>query len=185
MSVLTASAALICAIVLGQAAFSPSQPGPPVIQGKVTGYGIFGVSKETRKIIIKSQETPSGRSWAQFGLPILMTPTNRVPAKMGVRFGIIYEINNVPNPDGLIILTKITRYPPIIKPNGTISGGYTSFEEHRVKSGKVVGSTGFEFDHDYELATGDWEFEIQFRGQTICKQMFTVYKESLIMPKRL
>jgi hypothetical protein len=104
---------------------------------------------------------------------------------MGVRFGIIYEINNVPSPDGLIILTKITRYPPIPKPNGTISIGYKSFEEHRVKSGKAAGSTGFEFDHDYELAAGDWEFEIQFRGQTICRQMFIVYKDRLIMPKRL
>jgi hypothetical protein len=126
-----------------------------VIQGKVTGYGIFRVSKEAKEIIIKSQETPSGLSRAQFGLPILITPTNRVAAKMKVRFGIIYGINNVPSPDGLIILTKITRYPPITKPNGTISIGYTSFEEHRVKNGKVAGSIGFEFDHDYELATGD------------------------------
>lgn len=127
--------------------------------------------------IIQSPETPSGITRVPAGAPIFISVTNRIPAKIGVRFGFVYEIANVAAPDGAVEITKIAKHPAITKPDGTTSKGFTFVEKQFVTGGKVVGWTGYGFDHDYELATGDWEFEMQFGGQTVCKQKFTVFKE--------
>lgn len=88
-----------------------------------------------------------------------------------------FEISNVPLPDGEVEVTKIARHPAITKPDGTTSKGFTFVEKQWVKDGRVVGWTGYGFDHPYELAAGDWEFEMQFKGKPVCKQKFTVFKE--------
>jgi hypothetical protein len=145
------------------------------MQGKVTSYGLFRVSGKEE--IIHSPETPSGITRVPAGTPILIASTNRVPAKIGVIFGFQYEIANVPAADGVVEITKIARHPAITKPDGTTSKGFTFVEKQYITGGRVVGWTGYSLDHDYELANGDWEFEMQYAGQTICKQKFTVFKE--------
>ena len=89
----------------------------------------------------------------------------------------IYEISNVPAPDGVVEVTKIAKHPRISKPDGTTAVGFTSVEKQFVHAGMVVGFTGYGFDHDYELVAGNWEFEMQYEGKTICTQKFTVVKE--------
>ena len=154
-----------------------SVAGLPPVQGKVLCYGIIGVRGDTKEITVKSPETLSGFSRRSDREPILLVPTNRIPAKIGVRFGMKFEISDVPEPDGLAQVTVIVRYPPITKPDGTVSVGFKRSEEAPVKKGKVTGWWWYSFDHDYELVTGDWEIEIQFRGQKICSQTFKVFKE--------
>ena len=127
--------------------------------------------------IVKSPETPSGITRIPAGAPFIATSTNRVPAKIGVIFGFWYEIDNVPALDGEVGLTTIVRHPSITKPDGTVSNGFTTIEKQDIKSGRVVGMTGYELDHDYELVAGDWQFEMQYGGVTVCKQKFTVFKE--------
>jgi hypothetical protein len=145
------------------------------IQGKITNFGIFrSASKEE---VIKSPQTPSGVTRVDVGGPILVCATNIIPAKIGILFGMSYEISNVPGPDRVIDVTKIARHPRITKPDGTTTDGFTSIEKQPVLGGKVEGFTGYGFDHDYELVAGDWEFEIQYGGQTIGTQKFTVLKE--------
>jgi hypothetical protein len=145
------------------------------MQGKVTSYGLYRVSGKEE--VIHSPETPSGITRIPAGTPILIVSTNRVPAKIGVIFGFQYEITNVPASNGVVEITKIVGHPVITKPDGTTSNGFTFIEKQFVNDGKVVGWTGYELDHDYELATGDWEFEMQFGGRAVCKQKFTVFKE--------
>jgi hypothetical protein len=155
------------------ASFSVASAGET--QGKVASYGLFKTSNKEE--IVKSPETTSGVTRIPAGTPILTISTNRIPAKIGVRFGMWYEITNVPAPDGEIEVTKIAKHPAITKPDGTTSKGFTFVEKQWVKDGRIVGWTGYGFDHNYELATGDWEFEMQFKGKTVCKQKFTVFKE--------
>lgn len=145
------------------------------MQGKVTSCGLFRFSGKEE--IIQSPQTPSGITRVPAGTPILIASTNRIPAKIGVRFGFQYELINVPVPDGVVEITKIARHPAITKPDGTISKGFTFVEKQFLTGGRAVGWTGYGLDHDYELATGDWEFEMLFAGQTVCKQEFTVFKE--------
>jgi hypothetical protein len=145
------------------------------IQGKITGFGIFRFA--SKEEFIKSPETPSGVTRVTVGTPILVSATNVIPAKIGLRFGMSYEISNISGPDRVIDVTKIARHPRITKPDGTTTDGFTFVEKQNVQGGKVEGFTGYGFDHDYELVTGDWEFEIQYGGQTIGIQKFTVVKE--------
>ena len=145
------------------------------MQGKVTNYGLLRFSD--REEIIRTPETPSGITRVTAGTPIFVVTTNQIPAKIGVRFGFKYEIANVPAPDGVVEITKIVKHPVITKPDGTTAKGFTFVEKQPVTGGRVVAWTGYGLDHDYELVTGDWEFEMQFAGQTVCKQKFTVYKE--------
>src|SRR5207249_296509 len=145
------------------------------VQGKVLSYGLFRFSGKEE--IVNSPETTSGVTRVPAGTPILIASTNRIPAKMGVRFGMSYEIINVVAPDGQIKVTKIARHPKITKPDGTTSEGFTFTEPQWIKGGRVVGWTGYGFDHDYELAAGDWEFEMQLEGKTLLKQKFTVFKQ--------
>ena len=144
------------------------------VHGKVMSYGLFKVSGKEE--IVKSPDTPSGVTRIPAGTPMLLISTNRVPAKIGVRFGMWYEITNVPASDGEIEVTKVARHPTIKKPDGTISKGFTFVEKQWVKDGRVVGWTGYGFDHDYELSTGEWEFEMQFKGKAVCMQKFVVFK---------
>ncbi len=145
------------------------------IQSKILNCGIFRFS--SKEEVISSPETPSGITRVPAGAPIFVSATNRIPARIGIRFGMTYEINNLPVPDGEVEITKIAKHPLITKPDGTTSTGFTFVEKQLVKDGHVVGWTGYGFDHDYELATGRWEFEMQFDGKTLCKQEFVVFKE--------
>jgi len=144
-------------------------------QGKVLNYGLFKPSGEEK--IVKSPETTSGFTRIPAGTSILIASTNRIPARLGVRFGMWYEITNVAAPDGEIEVTKIARHPTIKKPDGTTAMGFTFVEKQWVKAGRILAWTGYGFDHSNELVAGDWEFEMQFKGKTVCKQKFTVFKE--------
>jgi hypothetical protein len=144
------------------------------IQSKVLNYGIFRFSPKEE--VISSPETPSGITRIPAGAPILVSATNQIPARIGIRFGMTYEINKLPVPDGEAEITKIAKHPPITKPDGTTSTGFTFVEKQLVKNGPIVGWTGYGFDHDYELVTGRWEFEMKFDNKTLCKQEFIVFK---------
>ena len=119
------------------------------IQGKIVNYGLFKVSGKEE--ILKSPETPSGVTRVPAGTPILTATTNRIPAKIGVRFGMWYEITNLPIKDGELEVVKSATHPAITKPDGTTSKGFTFVEKQWVKDGRVVGWTGYGFDHNYEL----------------------------------
>ena len=99
--------------------------------------------------------------------------TNRIPVKIGVIFGFGYELENVPAPDGVVeTVLKSRGIRPLRNQTAAPPTGFTDVEKQIVKSGRVAGWTGYELDHDYELALGEWEFEMQFAGQTVCKQKF-------------
>jgi hypothetical protein len=148
----------------------------PGIQGKVTSFGIFRVAGKEE--IIPAPEMPSGLNRIiRTDDAILVSSTNVIPAKIGVRFGMKYEISNLPGPDGLVVVTEVAKHPRITKPDGTTADGFTSVQKYLVHEGKIVGFTGYSFDHDYELAAGSWEFEMQYGGKTVCSQKFIVVKE--------
>jgi len=147
----------------------------PTVQGRITSYGLFRFP--SKPVFENAPGAPEGISGKLARAPILISETNRVPAKTGVRFGLTFEITNMPVPDGVVKLTKIVRHPLMTKPDGTTSNQYTSIEKFAAQGGKVVGWTGYGLDLDYEIVTGDWEFEMQSEGKCICKQKFVVVKE--------
>jgi hypothetical protein len=154
-------------------AFCFSVANADEVTGKIISCGIFAVPfKHT------TQEVPealSGTMRIYSGLPNLIVATNRLTAKIGVHFGIIYEISNLPVKDGEEVeLVRVYKYPTIKKPDGTTSQGYEWRPKEFVKDGRVVDYFGYGLDHDYELVPGVWEFEIKYKGKTLCAQSFVL-----------
>ena len=143
------------------------------VTGKIISYGIFAVP-----IKYATQEVSqalSGTMRIYSGLPNLMVATNHLTAKIGVHFGIIYEISNLPVKDGeKVELVRVYKYPTIKKLDGTTSQGYEWKPKEFVKDGRVVDYFGYGLDHDYELVPGVWEFKIKYKGKTLCTQSFVL-----------
>jgi hypothetical protein len=146
------------------------------IQGRVTSFGIFSLSGQ--ETILKGRKAPTGVSIIPANAPVLVMATNMIPARLGIRFGMYYEIKNLRLKDGSPIeVVKSLRHPAMTTPDGVTSKGYQSGEKQRVIDGRVVGWTGYGFDKDFELLPGIWEFEMRFEGKLVCKQQFTVFRE--------
>jgi hypothetical protein len=144
-------------------------------RGKITDYGITKLSNE--QMIIKDPHSPTGERRVPNAANVLVI-TNRIPARIGVNFGIAYEISNLQLKDGETVeVVSAARFPVMTKPDGTTSNGYDGIVKLRVQDRRAAGSTGYSFEHDYELVPGSWEFEIRFQGRTLCKQEFTVFLE--------
>jgi len=146
------------------------------INGKVITFGQYqAIGQEN---IIETPNTPSGKSRVPSTGFVFLNATNVIPAKLGVRFGMEYEISNIPEPDGPITVTVIKSHPRMTKPDGSFSQSFKSVEPAFLKSGKIHSKTGYGFEHNYELVTGDWTFELQYDGKSICIQKFTVVSDT-------
>jgi Domain of unknown function (DUF3859) len=151
-----------------------SVAGAAEVQGKVTRHGVFEVSG--REETVNSPETTTGVTGILADAPLLVASTNRIPAKIGVNFGLWCEIANVPVANHEVELTVVVTHPAITRPDGTIWKGFTTVEKASARNGQVVSWTLYRLEYAYELVTGEWEFEIQFKGETVCKQTFTTFK---------
>jgi hypothetical protein len=164
---------LLFVIVL---ALSATQLSGADVQGKVLNYGIF--KKADKEEIIKTPETPSGVTRVPAGTLAIVSATNRIPAKIGIRFGITYEVSNLSAKNGEFIeVVKVTKHPAMTKPDGIASKGFTIVERVAVKDGRAIAQTGYGFDHEYELVPGEWQFEMKFERKTLLKQEFIVFRE--------
>jgi hypothetical protein len=150
---------------------------PPNATGKVNEYGIYRTTQQIPQDLVKTPESIVGLDKTPGRGMHLISLTNRIPAKIGVHFGMRYTLLNLPVPDGVVGITKIARHPLMVKSDGTISTCYTNVQKQIVRSGWTAGFTGWSFDHDYELLPGPWEFELRYEGKLLCKSEFTVFKE--------
>ena len=101
--------------------------------------------------------------------------TRMILARKGVRFGFDYEITG--GKKGPVDVMIIVTHPPIQKPDGSVSNGFKFKERIPVVDGKARGFTGYSFDHDYELAPGEWKFEFWVREGKILEWSFVACRE--------
>ena len=136
-------------------------------------YGIFKVVTEEMKE--NAPKTTSGvRTVA--AQAFIEEPTDKIPASMGVRFGIEYSIVGLPTNDEVVI-RKVVNHPPITTPDGTTKQGYTlDLKSHTTKDGTVSSLTGYGFDHAYELVPGEWKIELWYNNRKLLEKSFTVYR---------
>ncbi len=100
------------------------------------------------------------------------TPTNRVPARLGISFGVVYYLDHwqmkmeVP-------LRCCIYHPPLFPPNGKGKRTHVAFE--------FTGDTDdenfsfFTFDHPWEIASGRWVFRVFYQNIKLVDQAFDVY----------
>ena len=105
----------------------------------------------------------------------LLVSTTRIEAKIGIHFGMRYRVVGRPNLTS-VRLVSVTQYPePGLKnPKG---GNAQTRGEHGLFA--TIGQTnyrGYVFEHDWELVTGTWTFELWDGDRKLASQAFDVVK---------
>ena len=101
--------------------------------------------------------------------------TTRVPARIGIRFGVRFDLIGEPA-RAVVPLRAIWRFPApgLRDPKGGKT--YTqSVEEFSSPIGEPR-QRGYGFDNDWELVPGDWTLEILHGQNRLLTQTFTVYR---------
>ena len=95
--------------------------------------------------------------------------TTDIPMKMGLSFGLIFEIYNYPSQETFVVKTT-TSHPEITGYDGKVStvniwDNTISYEGNNTHGGEA----GFLFEEKYELKPGTWKISVNFNNQTIEK----------------
>ena len=111
--------------------------------------------------------------------PTFTAVTDRIPAQLGVRFGIVFELTNLPRTQNAAVgIRLVTRHPPFREPDGTTSTGTERELRLPVKGqDRIVSWTGAGFDHKEELVPGTWTFEVRSFTKLLCKKDFIVVRK--------
>jgi uncharacterized protein DUF3859 len=129
---------------------------------RILNYGIF-----TEVETYQSRDAPGTAG----GKEILAHPraaierTDRVPARLGVMFGVVHSFEDIPE-GGFV--AGLVRHPPL-----PAAGGGTKTESLLRKEPESP-ATGFRFDRPGEVVRGDWSFEFHYQGNVLCRQTFIV-----------
>jgi len=99
----------------------------------------------------------------------LTKETREVMGQLGTAFGFRYRVHGVP--EGATVTIR-TRHPKLTDPETGKSMDYGE-RDQTVTPGEER-YTGFSFDATYEIAEGDWSFQIIYQGQVIGEQKFKV-----------
>jgi hypothetical protein len=146
------------------------------LQGRIVGGGTYTVTDRHRDFA-----NPGGDRipYHLFKDPPTFTAvTDRIPAKLGVRFGIVFELTNLPViQNGKVNIVLVTRHPPFRNRDGATAT--TDEEPVRIAVGgrdRIVSWTGFGFDRPETVVPGIWTFEIRSKDRLLCKKDFTVVR---------
>ena len=103
----------------------------------------------------------------------LVERTTTIVARLGVRFGYIYQVIGKPGAREVPLrLVALFPQPGLRNPQ---TGNTTVTEE--VTMAKAVGEPHvdlYSFEHDWELVPGVWTFQIWYEGTKLAEQTFTV-----------
>ena len=101
--------------------------------------------------------------------------TSRVPARLGVRFGIRFSLIGAPQ-RAVVPLRAVWRFPaPGLRDPGSGKVYSESIEEFSSPIGELR-QRGYGFDNDWELVPGEWTLEILHGQRRLLTQTFTVYR---------
>jgi hypothetical protein len=148
------------------------------IQGRIVGYGTYTVTDKYKQFKTPGSISGFGRSYME--PPTFTAVTDHIRArKNGVRFGIVFELTNLPKIQhatvGIILVVK---YPPVHRPDGTTSTHFAQSTRMAVRGrDRIVSWTGYGFEHDYEMVPGIWTFEVRSYSRMLCKKDFTVVRD--------
>jgi hypothetical protein len=146
------------------------------LKGRIVGGGTYRVTNNYRVGNIPGLD--SGVSRWYMDPPTFTAVTDRIVAKMGVRFGIVFELTNLPTIQNAAVgIVLVSKHPLIRSPDGTTSTG----TERRLRlsvrgQDRIVSWTGFGFDHREDLVPGTWTFEVRSYSKLLCKKDFTIVR---------
>jgi len=103
----------------------------------------------------------------------LLEQTDRIPARLGVHFGL--RLRAVGNIDGaeMDVVCSDT-YPGLPDPGRTTP--MTEGEFSQVFRLNEISPSLFTFEHEWEMVPGEWTFSFWHRGKQMAEKTFTVYQ---------
>lgn len=101
--------------------------------------------------------------------------TTRVPAAVGVRFGLIFDLIGAPS-GAVVPLRAIWRFPAPGLRDPRSGKVYTESVEDFPSPIGEPRQRGYGFDNDWELVPGEWTLEILHGQRRLLSQTFTVYR---------
>lgn len=113
------------------------------------------------------------------GLPItvvkkfdLVEKTNRIPIERGKRFGFYIFVNNT-GMESIEVEIRII-HPEFFDPYmGALSS--VNMSKMVIKDG-TMRYEGYILEEDYEMVSGEWRFEVWYKGRMYTKQIFILEK---------
>jgi hypothetical protein len=102
----------------------------------------------------------------------LVTQTETVRARIGMRFGVKYQIVGRPQ-NHKVAITWITHFPAA----GMINANGEKFEKNEFEMETKIGEQTYRtytFDEAWEIVPGDWVFEFHYQGRKLGEKRFTV-----------
>jgi hypothetical protein len=153
-----AAAAALSLALLAQ----PSAAQPRV---EIMDYGIYATGARTT---IPMPMSVSGKMNLVANVR-LTEKTREVLGQLGTSFGFRYRILGVPSGAKVTIRTL---HPRLTNPETGKSMNYGEREQDAGDSSERY--TGYSFDSSYEIAEGEWAFQIIYEGRVIGEQKFKV-----------
>ncbi|MEY2518320.1 MAG: hypothetical protein QOF24_79 [Verrucomicrobiota bacterium] len=146
------------------------------LKGRIVGYGTYTVTNNFR--VIETPSSSAGVARAFMDPPTFTSVTDRIRAKVGVRFGIVFELTNLPKIQNATVgIVLVRKHPPWRSPDGATSTHLERSVRMLVRGqDRIVSWTGIGFDHDYEVVPGIWTFEVRSYSRLLCKKDFTVVR---------
>jgi hypothetical protein len=99
--------------------------------------------------------------------------TDQIPKTIGSRFGLRYSISGLPSQPGSDVSVALI-HPTIQKREGTTTTGYEVQVGTQPVNGTIMNYSGYSLDHDYELVSGEWTFEVRYKNQKLVSKTFHV-----------
>jgi hypothetical protein len=106
---------------------------------------------------------------------VLLAPTTRVEAKIGVHFGLRYRVVGRPS-NATVKLVSATQYPAPGLKNPKSDSNQTRGEHSLFATIGQINYRGYVFEHDWELVPGAWIFELWDGKRKLASQTFDVVK---------
>ena len=177
--VLALASALVLTAVLGPAESTSVSDTLPVFgvlsapseaaAGEVTEFGMFTVPPRGHAEF--GNEGFGGEDFNDWG--VLVERTHAVEADLGSFMGFCYRLTGL-NDRTVAALTYRVEHPPILRPDGSQSRGFSYRRPMIIHDGSVAGCSGFSFDSQAELVPGRWRLSYTYRGQELVSQEFEV-----------
>jgi len=160
---LLAVATALALLALSSMASSSARADQPRVE--IIDYGVYATGERTT---VPMPISVSGKMNLVAHVR-LTEKTSEVLGQLGTSFGFRYRVLGVPTGANVTIRTL---HPRLTNPETGKSMNYGEREQQVSDSGERY--TGYSFDSSYEIAEGEWTFQIIYEGRLIAEQKFKV-----------
>lgn len=138
------------------------------IKVKKLRYGICLPDSAAQPVAL--QTSPTGTQKISSGF-YLVKQTNKIPAKMGQRFGVAYIIQTDPRIKAVEVECVWVYPTPITNPKG---GVFKDVRYSSVESTNKSTYSNYSLDKEYEVVKGKWLLQLYYKKVKIFEQSFIV-----------